>query len=273
METILDRPPRGPRKSPDELALHLSEGGRCAVALSGGVDSSVVAWILHSAIGERAYGVTLSGPAVSDEEVARAARVARAIGISHAIVPVDPLGNESYRSNPSNRCYFCRTVETARIREWGEPLGIVRYVDGVHLDDLGDERPGLRAMEEAGFGHPLLWAGWRKEDVRSFARSVGLPNAEQPSDACLASRVRHGQVISSELLGQVERAEQGLRARGFRRVRVRVDGRAARVEVDPDEVGRLLAEPTASEVRAELGRIGFDPVDLDRSGYRSRAVA
>jgi uncharacterized protein len=273
MVTDLDAAPPGARKSPEELERYLSSGGRSAVALSGGVDSAVVAWVLRAAVGEAAYAVTLRGPAVSADEVARAAGVARAIGIRHAIVSVDPLGSEPYRSNPSNRCYFCRTVETARIREWGEPIGIVRYVDGVHRDDLGDDRPGLRAMDEAGFLHPLLWAGWGKVDVRAFARSVGLPNADQPSDACLASRVRHGQHLSTELLGKVERAERAVRARGFRRVRVRVDGAAARVEVDPDEVGRLLSEPLAGEVRRELAEFGFDPVELDPSGYRPRAGA
>jgi uncharacterized protein len=273
MSNPLSAAPVGSRRSPEELGRHLAGGGRCAVALSGGVDSAVVASILRSAIGDEAYAVTLSGPAVSAEEVKRAAEVARVIGIAHAIVPADPLSSELYRSNPPNRCYACRTVETARIRAWGEEVGIARYVDGVHLDDLGDDRPGLRAMDEAGFAHPLVWAGWRKDDVRAFARSIGLPNADQPSDACLASRVRHGQWISAELLGKVEEAERGLHARGFRRVRVRVDGSAARVEVDPGEVGRLLSEPTSSEVRRELARLGFDPVEIDPSGYRPRAGA
>ena len=268
-----DPPPSGPHRSPEELAEHLAEGGRSAVALSGGVDSSVVAWLLDSALGPEAFAVTLVGAAVSSEEVERARRVARTIGIRHAIVPADPLSSAEYRANPTNRCYFCRSVETRRILEWGRSLGIVRFVDGVHLDDLGDDRPGLRAMDEAGFGHPLAWAAWHKSDVRSFARSVGLPNAEQPSDACLASRVRHGQPLTEELLGRIERAEQQVRARGFQRVRVRVDGAWARVEVDPGEVGRLLAEPMASELRAELGRFGFDPVDLDPRGYRPRAGA
>jgi uncharacterized protein len=263
----------GPPKTPEELTRHLTAGGPCAVALSGGVDSAAVAWLVRAAIGDQAHAVTLSGPAVSRVEVERATAVARAIGIAHSVVSVDPLLSDPYRSNPSNRCYFCRSVETARIRAWGEGLGIARYVDGVHLDDLGDDRPGLRAMDEAGFLHPLVWAGWRKADVRAFARAVGLPNSETPSDACLASRVRHGQPLTEDLLQRVEEAEDLVRARGFRRVRVRVDGPAARVEVDPDEVDRLLSEPLARGLREALEGLGFGPVDLDPVGYRPRAGA
>ena len=105
-------------------------------------------------------------------------------------------------------------------------------------------------MDEAGFTHPLVWAGWRKTDVRVYARRIGLPNAEQPSDACLASRVRHGQRLSAELLGRVEAAEAGSTRAASDGSGSGSKGPAARVEVDPVEVERLLAEPTSSEVRA-----------------------
>ncbi|HEY6238394.1 MAG TPA: TIGR00268 family protein, partial [Thermoplasmata archaeon] len=137
----------------------------------------------------------------------------------------------------------------------------------------GEDRPGLVAMAEAGFRHPLAEGGWRKRQVREYARAVGLPNWDQPSDACLASRVVHGRVISAELLRRVEQAEDAVRARGFRRVRVRTDGRSARVEVDGGEVERLRAHPTADGVLDDLRRIGFDPVTLDPTGYRPRPGA
>jgi len=264
--------PDGPR-SADDLIAYLSAGGPTAVALSGGVDSTVVAHLLQRALGRGAFAVTLQGPAVSPREVERATSIARRIGIAHATVPVDPLAVADYRANPSNRCYFCRRTETGAIKAWGSSLGVRRFVDGVHLDDLGDDRPGLRAMEEAGFVHPLVWAGWRKASVREYARSVGLPNWDLPSDACLASRVRHGELLTPDLLDRVRRAEELLLDRGFVRVRVRTDGRSARVEVDPSEVARLLAEPQASEVRRAVESVGFDPVELDPLGYRPRAGA
>ncbi|MCI4370349.1 MAG: asparagine synthase-related protein, partial [Thermoplasmata archaeon] len=122
------------------MLAELRAGGRSVVALSGGVDSSVVASLAYRALGRAAEAVTLAGPAVSAEEVDRAHRVAEAIGIAHTVVPVDPVADPSYRANPSDRCYFCRSVETRAIREWGAPRGVARYLDGVQLDDLGDHR-------------------------------------------------------------------------------------------------------------------------------------
>jgi uncharacterized protein len=262
----LSEPPRG---TPDILAW-FRRGARPLVALSGGVDSASVASLAHEARGD-AVAVTLVGPATSGREVERAREVARSVGISHEELAVDPLAVEGYRSNPSNRCYFCRATEARALRTWGEAHGVGRYVDGVHLDDLGDDRPGLRALREAGFEHPLVWAGWRKVVVRAFAKDRSLPNWDAPSDACLASRVRHGEPITADLLGRVERAEAFVASLGFRRVRVRTEGGDARVEVDPAEVSRLLSPEIASAARGRLLSEGFRTVVLDPLGYRPRA--
>lgn len=255
-------------RSEAEIRERIRNGGSALVALSGGVDSGLVAALAREALGPQSVAVTLSGPAVAGREVVRARRVAERIGIEHVVLEVDPLARPEYRENPTNRCYFCRTVEAARLTEFGTSRGVRQYLDGVQADDLSDDRPGLRALNEAGFDHPLLWAGWRKADVRSAARSKDLPNWDQPSDACLASRIAHGNAISAELLGRIETAESWLLDHGFRRVRVRVRGTGARIEVDPGEVARLSAEPLASEVTTALRALGFDPVVIDPVGYR-----
>ena len=128
-------------------------------------------------------------------------------------------------------------------------------------------------MNEAGFEHPLLWAGWGKREVREEARRRGLPNWDQPSDACLASRVAHGDPVSAELLARIESAEKVLLDRGFLRVRVRVRSDAARIEVDPSEVPRLLEEPLASEVTAAVAQVGFRSVSVDPRGDNPETVA
>lgn len=259
--------------SEPEIVARIKDGGSALVALSGGVDSSVVAALAHEALGSLSQAVTLSGPAVSRAEVERARNVARSVGIAHLVVEVDPLLRPEYRANPTNRCYFCRTVETTALRSFGDPRGFQQYVDGVHADDLSEDRPGLRAMDEAGFWHPLAWAGWTKADVRAAARRRYLPNWDEPSDACLASRVPHGEPISRELLRRVEAAESVLLRRGFRRVRVRVHEGGARLEVDPAEVVRLGTPPLSGEVLDAVRELGFDPVTIDPLGYRSRAKA
>ena len=262
---------RSPR-TVEELLVHIREGGRAVVALSGGVDSALVASLAYSALGQEAVAVTLVGPAVSRSEAARAERVASAIGVEHITLSADPLVRAEYRENGADRCYYCRSVETSILREFGATRSVQQYLDGVQRDDLSDDRPGLRAMNEAGFRHPLLWAGWGKREVRAEARRRGLPNWDQPSDACLASRVAHGEAVSAELLARIESAERVLLDRGFRRVRVRVRGSGARVEVDPSEVPRLLEEPLASEVAEAIARIGFSSVALDPHGYRGALV-
>jgi len=258
---------------PDAIRQRLARGGPALVALSGGVDSSAVALLAFEALGDRAIAVTLASPAVTRTEVERAETVGRRIGIRHTVLEVDPLAVPEYRANPTNRCYFCRRTEATRLRAFGDAEGVGQYLDGVHRDDLGDDRPGLIAMAEAGFAHPLLDAAWHKADVRAFARASGLPNWDAPSDACLASRIAHGDPISAELLGRVAEAEAWIRDRGFRRVRVRVAGRSARVVVGAAEVPQLLAEPVASSTITYLAGLGFGPVTLDPTGYRPRPGA
>jgi len=261
-----------PPLSVDEVVTRIRERGRAVVALSGGVDSALVAALAYSALGSDAIAVTLTGPAVSAAETARAGGVAKAIGIPHVLLRSNPLSSVDYRENRSDRCYFCRSVESATLRAFGAEHSVVQYLDGVHRDDLTDDRPGLRAMEEAGFTHPLLWAGWGKVDVRAEARRRGLPNWDQPSDACLASRIVHGEPVSTELLARIESAEAVLLGLGFRRVRVRAEGGSARVEVDPAEVSRLRTEPVAGTVVPALLHLGFETVELDPRGYRGAAL-
>ncbi|HYK93215.1 MAG TPA: ATP-dependent sacrificial sulfur transferase LarE [Thermoplasmata archaeon] len=258
---------------PEEISEEIRGRGPALVALSGGVDSAVVALLAHRALGQDALAATLSGPAVSPPEIDRARAVARSIGVRHVVLEVDPIADPEYRVNPSNRCYFCRRSESAVLTGWGRTHGIRQYLDGLQVDDLSDDRPGIAAMDEAGFLHPLVVGRWRKSDVRAFARRAGLPNWDQPSDACLASRVQHGQPISADLLGRVHLAERRLLDRGFRRVRVRIDGARARVVVEAEAVARLLAEPVASEVHREILELGFENVELDPHGYIPRAGA
>ena len=261
--------PVGPNASRSVRGLldGIRAGGRALVSLSGGVDSAVVAHLARRALGPEVSAATLTGPSLPADELASARAVAAAIGVSWVTIPVDPLDDPTYRANPANRCYFCRRSESAALRAWGAPRGIRQYLDGVHVDERPEDRPGLRALEEAGTFHPLVEAGWGKEEVRRYARAVGLPNWDRPSNACLASRIPHGRPIERELLARIDAAEAAVRAEGFRQVRVRLTPEGARVVVEAGEVPRLQREPTAGHLIATLRRIGFGEVLLDPDGY------
>jgi pyridinium-3,5-biscarboxylic acid mononucleotide sulfurtransferase len=269
--TIASSEPSTSSRPEAELIARIAEGGPALIALSGGVDSSLVAALAADALGSSAVAVTLEGPAVARAEVERARRVARSIGIEHVVLEIDPLERPEYRENSSNRCYFCRSVETSALRTFGAARRIAQFLDGVHVGDLADDRPGLRAMDEAGFVHPLLWGRWTKADVRASARRRGLPNWDQPSDACLSSRVAYGEPITADLLRRIESAETVLLERGFRRVRVRVAHGGARIELGPEEIDRAVNPPLAGEIVDKVRALGFDPVTIDPRGYRGGA--
>ena len=248
----------------------LRSRGPALVALSGGVDSSAVASLARDALGEDVVAATVTNSSVSSREVESARRAASAIGVRHRLIPAEPLEDAQYRTNGADRCFRCRSVETKALLEVGVAEGVAQYLDGIHVDDLGDERPGIRAMDSAGFFHPFLWARWKKTDVRRYARSVGLPNWDRPSNACLASRVARGEALSRELFATIDRAEGLLLDRGFRRVRVRVQGDAARVEVERSETARLAEGTLRRELTERLLALGFRSVSFDREGFRPR---
>ncbi len=262
-----DLPLSRSRTSEAVLVGRIRERGPALIALSGGVDSSLVASLAYEALGNDALAATVSNAALAPRESERAARVAQSIGIRHRALVAEPLDRPEYRANGADRCYFCRAVESSALLELGRRHGVRQYLDGIHLDDLSDDRPGIRAVDEAGFSHPLLEASWTKLDVRESARVRGLPNWDLPSDACLASRVARGEPIDGALLSRIDTAEGVLHEHGFRRVRVRVRSGAARIEVDPDEVDRLVAEPLQSEVTRRLESLGFSSVTVDPRGY------
>jgi len=253
-----------------EIIHEIRSRGPALVALSGGVDSAVVAALARSALGDALVAATVVSGSVSSREVASARDVADRLGLRHLEVGAEPLEDLQYRANGPDRCFRCRSVESRALREAGESARVAQYLDGIHRDDLGDDRPGIRAMDAAGFLHPLLWAGWGKIAVRRYAQAAGLPNWDRPSNACLASRVARGEEISGALLERIERAEGILYDRGFRQVRVRVRGGTARIEVDREGTPRLLEGELREEVTARIRALGFTDVTIDPNGYRSR---
>lgn len=238
------------------------------VTFSGGIDSTLVLQVAHDRLGPDAVAVTAVSPTLPEAERAACAQLAREIGARHLWHHTDQLAIPEFARNDAARCYHCKTdlysaMDRLRL-EWG-----LRYVvNGVHLDDLGDDRPGIAAAHEWGVRSPLIEAGFRKADIRAVAKLLGLSNWDKPAAACLSSRIPRGTVITMAALARVERAEAILLHEGFRQVRVRAQGGSARIEVGADEVPALLALQQRGDLTSRLKALGFEEIEIDQEGYR-----
>ena len=245
--------------------------GSALVAFSGGVDSSLALAIAARALPkEKVLAVTSNNETYLPSELDLARDFAATLGVEHLVVNTRELDDPNYASNPTNRCYFCKSTLYSDLAKLASERSYACVVDGANKDDEGDYRPGRKAAKELGVVSPLSIAGVGKAEVRELAKHLGLPSWDKPALACLSSRFPYGQEITPEKLSQVARAEEFLRKEGFRQVRVRHHGEIARLEVAPAEMERAFA--LREEISAELKDAGFLYVTLDLAGYRSGSL-
>ncbi len=254
--------------------IHLIGGyGSCAVAFSGGVDSTVVAKAAQLALAEQAVAVTGVSASLAGGELDEARRLAALIGIRHEVISTEEFENPSYVRNAPDRCYHCKTELYTRMEGLAERLGVAVMANGANLDDQGDYRPGMSAAAEHRVVSPLLECEFTKADVRELAAHWGLPVWDKPASPCLSSRVAYGQEVTPQRLAMIERAEQVLREMGLRELRVRYHGDdLARIEVPAAELPRLAAAGAAANLVARLKSLGFRYVTLDLEGFRSGSL-
>jgi uncharacterized protein len=245
----------------------------CAVAFSGGIDSTVVAKAAQLALGPRAVAVTGTSASLAAGELEEARELARLIGIRHEVIATDEFSNPDYLRNAPDRCYHCKTELYTQIEGLAERLGVAVVLNGANLDDLGDYRPGMNAAAEHGVASPLAECGFRKDDVRALAAEWELPTWDKPAAPCLSSRVAYGQEVTPERLAMIDQAEQFLREVGLRMLRVRYHGGdVARLEVPLDALAKLCDATLREQLVARLKSIGFKYVTLDLEGFRSGSL-
>jgi pyridinium-3,5-biscarboxylic acid mononucleotide sulfurtransferase len=240
------------------------------IALSGGVDSAVVALAAKKALDINALAITANYKTLSADELATAERVATEVGIRHTVLEYDELENPNFVKNDELRCYHCRNELALRLVQEANKYEINLIVDGTNVDDLKEYRPGIMALRKNGVRSPFVELGIDKAQIRAIAQEYGLSIYDKPSNACLASRIPKGTTITYEKLRKIEKSEIIVkRLSDAKQVRVRDHGDIARIEVGYEELSKLFDVDKLAKIDAELRNLGFRYVTIDIKGYRT----
>ena len=256
----------------DRLYDQLQDYKKVIVAFSGGVDSTFLADAAQNALGENALAVTAISDSYPVREMRAAQDIAKQIGIRLETVHTKELDLEGYASNPTNRCYFCKTELFDRLQPIAEKYDVGTIIYGAIPDDVGDHRPGMDAAKKMGIQAPLIDVDLTKAEIREISKEWQLPTWDKPAFACLSSRFPYGMRITRELLRQVDAAEQFLYDLGIRQFRVRHHGKLARIELDAEEIDLLRQKETRKQINLYFNEIGYGHVTLDLQGYRSGSL-
>lgn len=256
------------------LRATLSDYGRAVVAFSGGVDSAFLLKVAVDVLGESCHAVTAVSPTMARSEVKAASELAALLGLGsrHHVVDSHELEVPGFADNPAHRCALCKTELMDVASPVAQSLGDAPVLLGTNVDDLGDVRPGIAAARERGAKMPMVDVGLTKAEIRALSRELALPTWDKPQLACLSSRFPYGTKITPDRLRRVDDFEDGLRELGFRQLRVRFHDTIARLEIDTEDLPRVVAPGVRERIVALGKRLGFSYVALDLAGFRSGSL-
>lgn len=249
----------------DQLKAYIKAYESVAVAFSGGVDSTFLAYAAYEALGDKAVAITIESPYIPKWEIKEAKDLAKQIGIRHIVLPATI--HDDVKNNPADRCYLCKRVVFSKILEEAKRQGSNVVVDGSNFDDTKDYRPGLRALKELDVVSPLMNCEWTKDMIREESKKAGLETHDKPAYACLLTRIPYDTVITDEELVRIEKSEVFMMEEGFRAVRVRSHGDLARIEVARELRKKLFNEDLLDRISEKLKSFGYRYVSIEASGY------
>jgi uncharacterized protein (TIGR00268 family) len=252
----------------EQVRAHIRSHRSALIAFSGGVDSSVVAALAKQALGDAAVAVTVENGALHHGEPERAVAMAKAVGIRHLSIAINPLTVSEIKHNDPERCYYCKKLTFSSLRDLAHEMHLKTVMDGTNASDLNVYRPGLKALKELGVVSPLI--GHNKDEVRRFARSLDLPNADVPSNACLLTSFPYGTVVTKERIERLREAERVLQAFGIARAKVRDHDGFARIEIGREDARAIIKQSSA--ITEALLKLGFAYVTLDLEWLRSGSM-
>lgn len=255
------------KKRYEKLRTILNEMGSVVIGFSGGVDSTFLSYTAHDVLGDKALAVTAVSPTLPESEEQDARDMAADIGIRHLVVHSTEFSDPEFVKNPKNRCYICKKIRFTALVDLAKQEGYHWVIDGGNVDDLGDFRPGMKALEEMADAvrSPMIEAGITKADIRALSRELGLRTWDKQSAACLASRIPYGVELTPQRLSMIDKAEQYIAPYIKGSLRVRYHGDVARIEVGEEEIPAILAH--RKDIVQALRQCGFTYVSLDLGGY------
>ena len=255
------------KKRYEKLRTILNEMGSVVIGFSGGVDSTFLSYTAHDVLGDKALAVTAVSPTLPESEEQDARDMAADIGIRHLVVHSTEFSDPEFVKNPKNRCYICKKIRFTALVDLAKQERYHWVVDGGNVDDLGDFRPGMKALEEMADAvrSPMIEAGITKADIRALSRELGLRTWDKQSAACLASRIPYGVELTPQRLSMIDKAEQYIAPYIKGSLRVRYHGDVARIEVGEEEIPAILAH--RKDIVQALRQCGFTYVSLDLGGY------